>query len=177
MAHHWREHWASQHTWQTMPAEADGQHSAGSGTWAPQSEQVEMVGSGIANLHHGGPVGHGRVVGGFQGWEQLSTGQSDAAAFDGPGVLAVCGAGSDEHVGDSWDRLGHGDSAVWVGMDPPSSRRLAGWVRQAQFSDCDYNAHEFFCIRIAAFRLLLLARALAGCQCPKRQDNGFFRSR
>ena len=128
MAHHCREHWASQHTWQTMPAEADGQHSAGSGTWAPQSEQVEMVGSGIANLHHGGPVGHGRVVGGFQGWEQLSTGQSDAAAFDGPGVLAVCGAGSDEHVGDSWDGLGHGDSAVWVGMNPPSSRRLAVWV-------------------------------------------------
>ena len=96
---------------------------AGRGQGCPSAS---LQGSDIADLHHGGPVGHGRVVGGFQGWEQLSTGQGDAAAFDGPGVLAVCGAGLDEHVGDGWDGLGHGDSAVWVGMDPPSSRRLAG---------------------------------------------------
>ena len=48
MAHHCREHWASQHTWQTMPVEAAGQRSAGSEIWAPQSEQEGMVaGSGI----------------------------------------------------------------------------------------------------------------------------------
>ena len=47
MAHHCQEHWASQHTWQTMPVEAEGQRSAGSGIWCPQSEQVGMVGSAI----------------------------------------------------------------------------------------------------------------------------------
>ena len=45
MAHHCQEHWASQQTWQTMPVEAAGQRSAGSGTLVSQSEQVGIVGS------------------------------------------------------------------------------------------------------------------------------------
>jgi len=49
MTHHCREHWASQHSWQTMPAEAAGQRSAGSGTCPPQSAQKGMVvGSSIS---------------------------------------------------------------------------------------------------------------------------------
>ena len=50
MAHHCQEHWASQQTWQTVPSVAAGQRSAGSGIWAPQSEQVGIVGSGIGLL-------------------------------------------------------------------------------------------------------------------------------
>ena len=50
MAHHCREHWASQHIWQTMPVKAVGQRSAGSGIWAPQSEQVGMMESGIGKF-------------------------------------------------------------------------------------------------------------------------------
>ena len=43
MAHHCREHWASQHTWQTMPVAAAGQRSAGSGIGSEQAEQEGMV--------------------------------------------------------------------------------------------------------------------------------------
>jgi hypothetical protein len=59
MAHHCQEHWASQHTWQTVPAVAEGQRSAGSGTCARQSEQVGIVGSVGIGAHEFGikPIG------------------------------------------------------------------------------------------------------------------------
>ena len=47
MAHHCQEHWASQHTWQTVPSVAEGQRSAGSGIGSEQAEQEGMLGSGI----------------------------------------------------------------------------------------------------------------------------------
>ena len=53
MAHHCQEHWASQHTWQTMPAEAEGQRSAGSGTWASQSAQKGMAVGSVGIGAHG----------------------------------------------------------------------------------------------------------------------------
>ena len=54
MAHHCQEHWASQHTWQTVPSVAEGQRSAGSGIGSEQAEQEGMaVGSvGIASRRH-----------------------------------------------------------------------------------------------------------------------------
>jgi len=93
MAHQRREDWASQHSWQTAPPVAPGHRSAGSWIGLEQPEQEGMaVRLGIFDFNHGGPVGHGRVVGGFAGFAQLCIGNPLPASgyFPRNKAVAVC---------------------------------------------------------------------------------------
>ena len=62
--------------------------------------------SGIVDFHHGGPVGHMRVVGVFEGLVQQVAADGDGAAFHAPFVEIAADVGTGENVVNGGNRHG-----------------------------------------------------------------------
>ena len=128
MAHHCQEHWASQHTWQTMPVEAEGQRSAGSGIGSEQAEQEGMAVGSVIDPHNAQSSTAANVCAFF---ERFGFGVADAiGALKRETGLVGIGVPADKRSGRTGVFDGDDPGGHWKGcdgMDPPSSRGLAGW--------------------------------------------------
>ena len=71
-------------------------------------EDLDFVGGDVVDFNRGGPVGHGRVVSGFQCWTQLGAGDADRAAIGAPLVPVAAYVSAGQDVVNSRGGLGHG---------------------------------------------------------------------